>query len=72
MRTHLIAETGASGEVVWVWMKRPGQPTARPVTPAVASRLTLDHTEISGAPRAAVLAWVQRVSAQRTDGPLTR
>lgn len=58
----LIAETGEAGEVNWVWVKAAGG-VPHPIGRSDAV-LALGEFDVAGAPRAAVLAWVdERLSA---------
>lgn len=59
MQTRLIAETGDSGEVVWVWVSNGTDRVARPLTPRRAASLHVDEAQVSGANRDAVKRWLR-------------
>jgi len=54
----LIAETGDEGEISWVWVMRGDAAMPRPLDLSEDGALELGGYAVAGAPRSAVLAWV--------------
>lgn len=69
MEGALIAETGTTGEVEWVWVRLRGDRAARPYDALSHGRLDPSSFQICGAPRLDIEAWLDaRKPAQRALG----
>ncbi|MGD9295472.1 MAG: hypothetical protein PVI41_11360 [Roseobacter sp.] len=66
-RAVYVAETDENGRVEWVWVSEPGRTPARPVRNFSSHMEKLQTGEVVGAPRAAVVNWVND-RANRKDG----
>lgn len=70
MPTMLIAETGAAGEVEWVWISDGRSRGPRPLSPRRSGLVDDDRAVVVGAKREAVRQWL-RDRAEGT-GPRAR
>ena len=63
-----IAETGESGEVVWVWRSDPGSPRARAIDDPARYAHELRTARFVGASPAAISEWFKSAAPRSRRG----